>query len=77
MRDSLLSSQRELSDIAGEAQAGEVRYRTILATMADGLIIIDAKGRITDFNSAAERRILHEVKVRRGANPDPALLLEP
>ena len=27
--------------------------------------------------SAAERRILHEVKVRRGANPDPALLLEP
>ncbi|MCB1733832.1 MAG: PAS domain S-box protein [Gammaproteobacteria bacterium] len=68
MRDSLLSSQRELSDIAGEAQAGEVRYRTILATMADGLIIIDAKGRITDFNSAAERIFGHEAEEVHGRN---------
>ncbi|MCB1737281.1 MAG: PAS domain S-box protein, partial [Gammaproteobacteria bacterium] len=68
MRDSLLASQHELSTIAGEAQAGEVRYRTILATMADGLVIIDAKGHITDFNPAAERIFGYEADEVRGLN---------
>ena len=36
-------------------RTGEARWRSIIQSAVDGIIVIDAKGRIEAFNTAAER----------------------
>jgi len=54
MRKRLQQSERALRETLLAAQAGESRYRAVLDHMADGLVTIDERGAIRDFNHAAE-----------------------
>ncbi|MCP5142984.1 MAG: PAS domain S-box protein [Chromatiales bacterium] len=68
MRASLLSNQQQLRATIADARAGEVRYRTILSSMADGLVIIDENGTVTDINPAAERIFGYTATELQGRN---------
>jgi len=53
--------------------AGEERYRSVIAAMAEGIIVCDDAGRIVDCNASAERMIgesLGEMRARGTAPPD-------
>jgi len=59
--------------------AGEERYRSVIAAMAEGILICDDKGRIVDCNGSAERMLgesLVEMRARGAAPPAWHLLAE-
>ncbi|MEP6701400.1 MAG: EAL domain-containing protein, partial [Betaproteobacteria bacterium] len=59
--------------------AGEERYRSVIAAMAEGIIVCDDAGRIVDCNASAERMIgesLAHMRARGTAPPDWRLVAE-
>ena len=48
-------SDRERKQALSSLRESETRYKTVLETVVDGIIIIDEKGHIASFNPAAER----------------------
>lgn len=62
------------SDVTGQVKLrrehsrNETRMRTILENTVEGIITIDAEGRIRDFNRAAERMFGYEEEEVRGEN---------
>ena len=58
----------EISRRTGLLEESETRHRSILATMADGLITIDEQGKIQTFNSAAEKIFGYSEEQIRGCN---------
>ena len=57
-------------DLANQLQASEGRSRTIIETATDGIIVIDAHGRIETFNPAAERLFGYATAEVLGRNVD-------
>jgi two-component system sensor kinase FixL len=57
-------------DLANQLQASEGRARTIIDTATDGIIVIDAHGRIETFNPAAERLFGYATAEAIGRNVD-------
>ncbi|MDH3353593.1 MAG: PAS domain S-box protein, partial [Chromatiales bacterium] len=57
MRMNLLLSQQELYDLIQQTQDSEEKYRAIISTMGDALVITDDAGNIISINSAAERML--------------------
>jgi PAS domain S-box-containing protein len=51
----LRKAREGLARYAEEASTGETRLRTVLNTVVDAIIVIDASGVIESFNAAAER----------------------
>jgi len=55
MREQVTRARGELQKSMGSITESESRYRNLFDTMIDGLIIINEKGLIDSFNSAAEK----------------------
>ena len=56
--------------LEGALGASEARWRAIIDSAVDGIIVIDAHGRIETFNPAAERLFGHEEQEVLGRNVD-------
>jgi two-component system sensor kinase FixL len=58
------------SDLEGALGASEARWRAIIDSAVDGIIMIDAHGRIEGFNRAAERLFGYTINEVVGRNVD-------
>ena len=56
--------------LEGELGASEARWRAIIDSAVDGILVIDAQGRIETFNPAAERLFGYSVEEVVGQNVD-------
>ena len=68
--DSMAASIEEKTDALQEAAA---RVEAIVAGMGEALVAVDAEGRITDFNNAAEELLDLDASVARGLPVDDVL----
>ena len=68
--DSMAASIEEKTDALLEAAA---RVEAIVAGMGEALVAVDAEGRITDFNNAAEELLDVEASIARGMPVDDVL----
>ena len=56
--------------LEGELQASEARWRAVIDSAVDGIIVIDAHGRVEGFNPAAERLFGYAAAEVLGRNVD-------
>lgn len=66
-----ITAQKEVEDAL---RASETKFRSVVATANDAIVIADEQGRITDFNDAAERMFLYSAREVVG---EPLTLLMP
>lgn len=59
MRDHLSVASKKLNETARDAQSKEIRQRTIVNNIADGIIILNKQCQITSLNPAAEKIFLY------------------
>ena len=57
-------------DLEGALGASEARWRAIIDSAVDGIIVIDAHGRVEAFNPAAERLFGYDAREVMGQNVD-------
>ena len=65
-RNEALGAQIEVR--TGDLRASEARWRSIVRSAVDGIIVIDSRGRIEAFNPAAERLFGYSEEQVRGQN---------
>jgi PAS domain S-box-containing protein len=66
----LLHDLTKRADLEGALGASEARWRAIIDSAVDGIVVIDAHGRIEAFNHAAERLFGYTIDEVLGRNVD-------
>jgi PAS domain S-box-containing protein len=64
----MLHDLSERMRLDGELRASEARWRSVIESAVDGIVVIDAHGRIEAFNPAAERLFGHQERDVVGRN---------
>jgi two-component system, LuxR family, sensor kinase FixL len=64
----MLHDLTERMRLDGELRTSEARWRSVINSAVDGMVVIDAHGRIEAFNPAAERLFGHEEREVIGRN---------